>query len=158
MKRTLIILILAVVGITACKKDRVEPETLTPAAEIVFDGNYSYTGGTYWSISDAAAAKGTGTVSIAMTYKGDIKTLKFTTTTGAVVNDLGTVTPSGGTYTFTKLVKDLRGVADAPLPTSGTSGSVVLTVTLNLGDGSTLKRLYTITVVDPANKVKPAVR
>jgi hypothetical protein len=152
MKRILIIIMLFVVGLTACKKDKIQPETLTPAAEVVFDGNYSYTGGTYWSQSDAAAAKGTGTVSIAMTYKGDIKTMKFTTVTGSVVNDLGTITPTGGVYTFTKLVKDLRGTADAPLPTSGTSGSVVLTVTLNLGDGTTLKRLYNITVTS----AKPA--
>jgi hypothetical protein len=147
MKKTIIIILLAIVGLSSCKKDPAQPATLTPAAQVVFDGNFSNTFGSYSTYSIAApTTKGTGTVKIVMTYTGDVKSMKFTTPTGTVTNDLGTVTVSGGSYTFSKLVKDLRGTADAPLPTSGTTGSVVLTVTLNLGDGTTLKRLYTINI------------
>jgi hypothetical protein len=147
MKKTIIILFLAVVGFSACKKDAAQPATLTPAAQIVFNGDFSATFGTYSTFAIATpTTKGTGKVNIAITYTGDVKTIKFTTLTGAVVNDLGTVTPSGGSYAFSKLVKDLRGTADAPLPTSGTTGSVIMTVTLNLGDGSTLKRQFTINI------------
>ena len=147
MKRILIILLASVLGLASCKKDPKQPETLDTTATIVFDGNPSNTIANYSSYSSTTTAvKGTGTVNIVITYTGDIKTLSFTTLTGTVVNNLGTVNVSNGTYTFTKLVKDLRGAADAPLPTSGTSGSVVLTVTATLGNGQTVKRFYTITV------------
>ena len=147
MKRILIILFASILGLASCKKDPKQPETLDVPATIIFDGNPSTTIGTYSSYAAATpAVKGTGTVNIVITYSGDIKTLAFTTLTGTVVNNLGTATVSGGTYTFTKLVKDLRGAADAPLPTSGTSGSVVLTVTATLGNGQTVKRFFTITI------------
>ncbi len=150
MKKTLIILFLAVTtGFVSCKKDPAEPPIITPAATIVFNGNFSTTSGTYSSFAAATpTTKGTGTVSIAITYTGDVKTLKFTTPTGTVTNDLGTATVSGGSYTFNKLVKDLRGTADAPLPTSGTTGSVVLTVIATLADGSSVKRFYTINIAN----------
>lgn len=147
MKRILIILFASVLGLASCKKDPKQPETLDVPATIVFDGNTSTVIGTYSSYAAATpAVKGTGTVNIVITFSGDIKTLSFTTPTGTVVNDLGTATVSGGSYTFTKLVKDLRGATDAPLPTSGTSGSVVLTVTGTLGNGQTVKRFFTINI------------
>lgn len=147
MKRILIILFASILGLASCKKDPKQPETLDTAATITFDGNLNTVSGTYSSYASATpTTKGTGTVSIAITYSGDIKTLSFTTPTGTVINNLGTATVSGGSYTFTKLVKDLRGAADAPLPTSGTSGAVVLTVTATLGNGQTVKRFFTINI------------
>lgn len=147
MKRFTLILFASILSLVACKKDAKQPETLDAPATIVFDGDFGKTLGTYSSYATATpTTKGTGTVSIAITYTGDVKTLSFTTPTSAVTNNLGTVNVSGGSYTFTKLVKDLRGAADAPLPTSGTSGSVVLTVTATLGNGTVLKRFYTITI------------
>ncbi|NII84290.1 MULTISPECIES: hypothetical protein [unclassified Pedobacter] len=147
MKRILIILFASILGLASCKKDPKQPETLDTAATITFDGNLNTVSGTYSSYASATPTiKGTGTVNIVITYSGDIKTLSFTTPTGTVVNNLGTATVSGGSYTFTKLVKDLRGTADAPLPTSGTSGAVVLTVTATLGNGQTVKRFFTITI------------
>lgn len=146
MKRILIILF-AIIGLASCKKDPKQPETLDTPATITFDGNLNTVSGTYSSYATGTTTpKGTGTVSIVITYSGDVKTLSFTTPTGTVINNLGTATVSGGTYTFTKLVKDLRGSADAPLPTSGTSGSVVLTVTATLGNGQSVKRFFTINV------------
>ncbi len=147
MKRILIILLASALGLASCKKDPKQPETLDAPATIVFEGNTSTVMGTYSSYAAATpTVKGTGTVNILITYSGDVKTLSFTTSTGTVINNLGTATVSGGSYTFTKLVKDLRGTADAPLPTSGTSGSVVLTVTATLGNGQTVKRFFTINV------------
>jgi|GEM_PF-3339231 len=147
MKRITIILFASILSLIACKKDPKQPETLDVPANIVFDGDFSKTLGTYSSYATATpTTKGTGTVSIAITYTGDVKTLSFATPTGNVTNNLGTVTVSGGSYTFSKLVKDLRGATDAPLPTSGTSGSVVLTVTATLGNGTVVKRFYTITI------------
>ncbi|WP_412466674.1 hypothetical protein [Pedobacter sp. KLB.chiD] len=147
MKRILIILLASVLGLASCKKDPKQPETLDAPATIVFDGYTSTISGTYSSYAAATpSTKGTGTVNIVITYSGDVKTLSFTTLTGAVVNNLGTATVSGGTYTFTKLVKDLRGANDAPLPTSGTSGSVVLTVSATLGNGQVVKRFFTINI------------
>lgn len=147
MKRILIILLASAPGLASCKKDPKQPETLDAPATIVFEGNTSTVMGTYSSYAAATpTVKGTGTVNILITYSGDVRTLSFTTSTGTVINNLGTATVSGGSYTFTKLVKDLRGTADAPLPTSGTSGSVVLTVTATLGNGQTVKRFFTINV------------
>jgi hypothetical protein len=147
MKRILIILFASILGLASCKKDPKQPETLDTAATITFDGNLNTVSGTYSSYAAATPTiKGTGTVNIIVTYSGDVKTLSFTTPTGTVINNLGTATVSGGSYTFTKLVKDLRGVADAPLPTSGTSGAVVLTVTATLGNGQTVKRFFTINI------------
>ncbi|QDW27182.1 hypothetical protein FFJ24_021070 [Pedobacter sp. KBS0701] len=147
MKRILIILFASILGLASCKKDPKQPETLDTAATITFDGNLNTVSGTYSSYASATPTiKGTGTVNIVITYSGDVKTLSFTTPTGTVINNLGTATVSGGSYTFTKLVKDLRGAADAPLPTSGTSGAVVLTVTATLGNGQTVKRFFTITI------------
>ncbi|WP_293786461.1 hypothetical protein [uncultured Pedobacter sp.] len=147
MKRILIILLASALGLASCKKDPKQPETLDAPATIVFEGNTSTVMGTYSSYAAATpTVKGTGTVNILITYSGDVRTLSFTTSTGTVINNLGTATVSGGSYTFTKLVKDLRGTADAPLPTSGTSGSVVLTVTATLGNGQTVKRFFTINV------------
>ncbi|CAH0189606.1 hypothetical protein SRABI27_02040 [Pedobacter sp. Bi27] len=147
MKRILIILFASILGLASCKKDPKQPETLDTPATITFDGNLNTVSGTYSSYASATpSTKGTGTVSIVITYSGDVKTLSFTTPTGTVINNLGTATVSGGSYTFTKLVKDLRGAADAPLPTSGTSGAVVLTVTATLGNGQTVKRFFTINI------------
>lgn len=147
MKRILIILFASILGLASCKKDPKQPETLDTAATITFDGNLNTVSGTYSSYASATpTTKGTGTVNIVITYSGDVKTLSFTTPTGTVINNLGTATVSGGSYTFTKLVKDLRGAADAPLPTSGTSGAVVLTVTATLGNGQTVKRFFTINI------------
>ena len=146
MKRITMILFASILSLVACKKDPKQPETLDVPATVIFDGDYSKTMGTYSSYATGSTTKGTGTVSIDITYTGDVKTLSFATPTGNVTNNLGTVTVSGGTYTFSKLVKDLRGTADAPLPTSGTSGSVVLTVTATLGNGTVVKRFYTITI------------
>ncbi|WP_431293472.1 hypothetical protein [Pedobacter sp. P26] len=147
MKRILIILFASILGLASCKKDPKQPETLDTAATITFDGNLNTVSGTYSSYASATPTiKGTGTVNIVITYSGDVKTLSFTTPTGTVINNLGTATVSGGSYTFNKLVKDLRGAADAPLPTSGTSGAVVLTVTATLGNGQTVKRFFTITI------------
>lgn len=147
MKRILIILFASILGLASCKKDPKQPETLDTTATITFDGNLNTVSGTYSSYASATpTTKGTGTVNIVITYSGDVKTLLFTTPTGTVINNLGTATVSGGTYTFTKLVKDLRGAADAPLPTSGTSGAVVLTVTATLGNGQTVKRFFTINI------------
>jgi hypothetical protein len=147
MKRILIILFASILGLASCKKDPKQPETLDTPATITFDGNLNTVSGTYSSYASATpTTKGTGTVNIVITYSGDVKTLSFTTPTGTVINNLGTATVSGGSYTFTKLVKDLRGAADAPLPTSGTSGAVVLTVTATLGNGQTVKRFFTINI------------
>jgi len=148
MKRILIILFASILGLASCKKDPKQPETLDTAATITFDGNLNTVSGTYSSYASTTPplVKGTGTVNIVITYIGDVKTLSFTTPTGTVINNLGTATVSGGSYTFTKLVKDLRGAADAPLPTSGTSGAVVLTVTATLGNGQTVKRFFTINI------------
>lgn len=147
MKRITIILFALILSLIACKKDPKEPETLDTPATIVFDGDVSKTLGTYSTYATATpTTKGTGTVSIAITYTGDVKTLSFATPTGNVTNNLGTVNVSGGSYTFSKLVKDLRGATDAPLPTSGTSGTLVLTVTATLGNGAVVKRFYTITI------------
>ncbi|MDQ0968946.1 hypothetical protein QFZ20_004349 [Flavobacterium sp. W4I14] len=147
MKRILIILFASILGLASCKKDPKQPETLDTPATITFDGNLNTVSGTYSSYASATpTTKGTGTVNIVITYSGDVKTLSFTTPTGTVINNLGTATVSGGSYTFTKLVKDLRGAADAPLPTSGTSGAVVLTVTATLGSGQTVKRFFTINI------------
>jgi len=147
MKRILIILFASILGLASCKKDPKQPETLDTAATITFDGNLNTVSGTYSSYASATpTTKGTGTVNIVITYSGDVKTLSFTTPTGTVINNLGTATVSGGSYTFTKLVKDLRGAADAPLPTSGTSGAVVLTVTATLGNGQMVKRFFTINI------------
>ncbi|TCD29640.1 hypothetical protein EZ456_01085 [Pedobacter psychrodurus] len=148
MKRILIILFASILGLASCKKDPKQPETVDTAATITFDGNLNTVSGTYSSYVSTTPPliKGTGTVKIVITYSGDVKTLLFTTPTGTVVNNLGTATVSGGSYTFTKLVKDLRGAADAPLPTSGTSGAVVLTVTATLGNGQTVKRFFTINI------------
>ncbi|KRT17521.1 hypothetical protein ASU31_02980 [Pedobacter ginsenosidimutans] len=147
MKRILIILFASILGLASCKKDPKQPETLDTTSTITFDGNLNTVSGTYSSYASATpTTKGTGTVNIVITYSGDVKTLLFTTPTGTVINNLGTATVSGGTYTFTKLVKDLRGAADAPLPTSGTSGAVVLTVTATLGNGQTVKRFFTINI------------
>ncbi|MFD2584965.1 hypothetical protein ACFSR6_20885 [Pedobacter vanadiisoli] len=147
MKRILIILFASILGLASCKKDPKQPETLNTDVTIIFDGNINTVSGTYSSYASATpTTKGTGTVNIVITYSGDVKTLSFTTPTGTVVNNLGTATVSGGSYTFTKLVKDLRGSADAPLPTSGSSGSVVLTVTATLGNGQTVKRFFTINI------------
>jgi len=147
MKRILIILFASILGLASCKKDPKQPETLDTAATITFDGNLNTVSGTYSSYAAATpTVKGTGTVNIVITYSGDVKTLSFTTPTGTVINNLGTATVSGGSYTFTKLVKDLRGAADAPLPTSGTSGAVVLTVTATLGNGQTVRRFFTINI------------
>lgn len=147
MKRILIILFASILGLASCKKDPKQPETLDTPATITFDGNLNTVSGTYSSYASATpTTKGTGTVNIVITYSGDVKTLSFTTPTGTVINNLGTATVSGGSYTFIKLVKDLRGAADAPLPTSGTSGAVVLTVTATLGNGQTVKRFFTINI------------
>jgi len=147
MKRILIILFASILGLASCKKDPKQPETLDTVATITFDGNLNTVSGTYSSYATATpTTKGTGTVNIIITYSGDVKTLSFTTPTGTVINNLGTATVSGGSYTFTKLVKDLRGAADAPLPTSGTSGAVILTVTATLGNGQTVKRFFTINI------------
>ncbi|GAA4204138.1 hypothetical protein GCM10022289_21510 [Pedobacter jeongneungensis] len=147
MKRILIILFASILGLASCKKDPKQPETLDTVATITFDGNLNTVSGTYSSYATATpTTKGTGTVNIVITYSGDVKTLSFTTPTGTVINNLGTATVSGGSYTFTKLVKDLRGAADAPLPTSGTSGAVILTVTATLGNGQTVKRFFTINI------------
>ena len=149
MKKIIILLFASVLGLGACEKDLNQPEIINPAATIIFNGNINTISGTYSSYATATpATKGTGTVSLAITYSGDIKTLNFSTTTGTVTNNLGTATVSGGAYTFVRLVKDLRGVADAPLPTSGTTGSVVLSVLATLGDGTTVKRFFTINIAN----------
>ncbi|PWS27976.1 hypothetical protein DHW03_10460 [Pedobacter yonginense] len=147
MKRILIILFASVLSLASCKKDPKQPETLDAPATIIFDGYASTTSGTYSTYAASTpTVKGTGSVNIVLTYTGDVRTLTFTTLTGSVVNTLGTANVSGGSYTFTRLVKDLRGATDAPLPTSGTSGSVVLTVSATLGDGQVLKRFFTINI------------
>lgn len=147
MKRIIIILFASILGLSSCKKDLKQPVIIDPTASIIFNGYISTTSGAYSSYNPATpTTKGTGNVSLEIAYSGDVKTLTFSTPTGTVTNSLGTVAVSGGSYTFTKLVKDLRGVADAPLPTSGTSGSVVLTVLATLGDGTTVKRFFTINI------------
>lgn len=157
MKKITYILLALTMVIASCKKDPRQPEVLTAPATIIFNDNIDLVSGSYPSKAPQtnpptipAPDKGTGAVKIKVTSSDNVKQLKFTTRLSGIDYPQGTVTvPAGGVYSFERLVKDLRGATDAPLP-AGTSSSVGVTLIVEgiLADGTSVKRFFTITVTN----------
>jgi hypothetical protein len=147
MKRITYIIFALTMVLASCKKDPKQPETLDAPATIIFNDNIDLVSNSF----PTGTPKGNGEVALKISTSDNVKQLKFVTRLSGVDYAQGTVTvPAGGVYSFSKLVKDLRGPTDPVLP-AGTSSSVAVTLIVEgiLADGSSVKRVFTVTVTNP---------